>query len=86
MKVTLDVSQLEPCEPLEQTLKALDNLQPGDYLHVIHRREPKLLFPLLEKRGASWQCLQEGPALYEISIWMTGDLVAEQHALGAAAE
>ena len=81
MKVELDVSDLEPCEPLDRTLKALDDLGPGDYLHVIHRREPVLLFPLLEKRGVKWLCREGGAAGYMIDIWMNDDLEAEQQVL-----
>ena len=43
MERVLDVSDLEPPEPLERILDALDQLGTGDWLHVRHRREP---FPL----------------------------------------
>ena len=56
MEHILDVSMLEPCEPLERTLEQSRVLQPGDYLKVIHRREPHLLYPLLEKLGLNWHC------------------------------
>lgn len=69
---------LEPCEPLEQTLEAIKGLQPGDYLHVSHRREPQLLYPLLEKSGFSWRCLDDSLDHYEIFIWKTGDVAAAQ--------
>ncbi|MCG8426277.1 MAG: DUF2249 domain-containing protein [Chromatiales bacterium] len=85
MEITLDVSELEPCEPLEQTLSAIDQLQPGDFLHVFHRREPLLLFPLLEKKGVGWHCREGGPAGYEIYIWMADDAVAEQQVRGSLA-
>lgn len=51
MEHRLDVSELEPCEPLERTLAAITLLETGDYLRVLHRREPHLLYPLLEKAG-----------------------------------
>ncbi|WP_172838775.1 DUF2249 domain-containing protein [Solemya velesiana gill symbiont] len=38
MERLLDVSELEPCEPMEQTLQAVDTLEQGEYLRVIHRR------------------------------------------------
>ena len=86
MKVKLDVSALEPCEPLERTLQAIEDLNPGDYLHVIHRREPKLLFPLLEKRGVGWHCREGGPAGYEVFIWLSDDEVAEAQVLGTVSD
>jgi uncharacterized protein (DUF2249 family) len=77
MERQLDVSHLEPCEPLERTLEAIQTLQPGDYLRVIHRREPHLLYPLLDKGGFSWHTRPgDGPA-WEIFIWQRGDTEAE---------
>ena len=76
----LDVSELEPCEPLEQALGAARDLPQGDYLHVVHRQEPRLLFPLLEKSGFDWHCQRGGPAGFEIFIWQQGDLTANQSA------
>jgi uncharacterized protein (DUF2249 family) len=80
MEQVLDVSALEPCEPLEQTLKAVTDLGAGDYLKVLHRREPKLLFPVLEKLGFSWYCHQAGDAAYEVFIWRSVDEDAAEQA------
>ena len=73
MQITLDVSELEPCEPLEQTLAATQVLKPGEYLRILHRREPNLLFPILEKAGFQWQCFPGDESLYEVIIWRKGD-------------
>jgi len=78
MERLLDVSELEPCEPLEQALASSQSLAEGDYLRVIHRREPHALFPLLEKSGFASYCRQGGPSGYEIFIWRDRDLRAEQ--------
>ncbi|OQX31617.1 MAG: Clp protease ClpB [Candidatus Sedimenticola endophacoides] len=77
MKRVLDVSMLEPCEPLERTLEAIAGLAPGDYLLVLHRRRPNLLFPLLEQAGFCWHCREGGAAGYEIFIWRQDDAAAE---------
>ena len=77
MEHLLDVSTLEPCEPLELTLSAIRELPAGDYLKVVHRREPHPLFPLLEKSGFSWLCRPGGEAGFEIFIWHRGDRTAE---------
>ena len=81
MEQTLDVSNLEPCEPLERTLEAMRKLNAGDYLKVLHRREPHLLYPLLEKSGFSWRCQQGEVSKYEILIWCQDDQKAEHEAL-----
>ena len=67
---------LEPCEPLERTLEAIQQLEAGEYLCVIHRREPHLLYPLLEKSGFSWRCIEDQPDSYEIFIWRADDAAA----------
>ena len=83
MKHLLDVSKLEPCEPLERTLAASQALVAGDYLQVKHRREPKLLYPLLEKAGFSWSSREVAPSSYEIYIWRKGDSSAESEVSNA---
>lgn len=76
MEKKLDVSMLEPCEPLERTLAAVQELGAGDYLRVIHRREPHMLYPLLEKSGFKWRCREAESGLFTIYIWKDGDSVA----------
>jgi hypothetical protein len=65
MEQVLDVSALEPCEPLEQTLKAVTDLGVGDYL---------------EKLGFSWHCHQVGDAAYDVFIWRSVDEDAAEQA------
>lgn len=78
----LDVSALPAPEPLEQVLAALPSLGPGEYLHVLHRREPWPLFELLEAEGFEAHMQPGGPAGFEILIWRRGDA----EAAAAAAE
>jgi hypothetical protein len=83
MEHVLDVSELEPCEPLERTLAASHSLPDGDYLRVIHRREPHVLFPLLEKSGFASHCRQDGAYGYEIFVWREHDLLADRQVKSA---
>lgn len=69
MEQLLDVSTLEPCEPLEQSLAAARALQPGECLRILHRREPIPLFQLLDQGGFAWECRQLGEARFEIKVW-----------------
>ncbi|RLA20347.1 MAG: Clp protease ClpB [Gammaproteobacteria bacterium] len=78
MEHPLDVSQLEPPEPMERILGKLDELKAGDFLSVTHRREPFPLYPLIEQDGFRWRCIEESPALFRIYIWRVHDLRAEQ--------
>ncbi len=77
----LDVSELEPCEPLEQTLAALPTLAPGDYLRVLHRREPYPLFPMLEQQGFGWFMRPGAATAVEVIIWRETDPQAATAAL-----
>ena len=50
----LDNRDLDPPEPMVRALAALEELQPGDVLSVLLRREPVFLFSELGKRGHEW--------------------------------
>ena len=77
LKRILDVSQLEPCEPLEQILATIPTLQVGEYLQVLHRMEPYLLYPILTREGYAWitQVGQTTPII--IYIWRRDDKQAQ---------
>lgn len=86
MEHVLDVSMLEPCEPLELSLQKSRELPPGDYLRVIHRREPHLLYPLLEKLDLTWHCQPLAAASFNIYIWRCDDHAAETEVRQVLAE
>lgn len=72
MKRFLDVRGLPPCEPLERTLAALDEL-PSDDLEVLIHREPHPLYGILAERGYRWESQAEeapdGSTQYRIHIF-----------------
>lgn len=70
----LDVSALEPCEPMERALEAVGELQPGEYVRLIHRQEPRLLYPMLEKLGMAWYTRECDPV--EVLIYAKQDALA----------
>ena len=74
----LDVSDLEPPEPLQRVLTALDALDEGEFLHVLHRREPLLLYPELMDRGFRYLTTFERDYDCEVFIWRDGDARAER--------
>jgi len=83
----LDVRNMELPAPLLSALAELESLAPGDYLRMLSRRDPALLYPMLESQGFSYTRQRNSGEIYEILIWRTGDTAAEQaaHALIAAA-
>jgi len=74
----LDVSTLEPCEPLTRILKALEELNEGEYLHVLHRMEPQPLYRILEQRNFAWRLKRGKKTPIELFIWQRIDSKAEK--------
>ncbi|MCO5153156.1 MULTISPECIES: DUF2249 domain-containing protein [unclassified Shinella] len=50
----LDLSDLDPPEPMVRILAAAETLEPGEVLFALLSREPLFLFPELTKRGHQW--------------------------------
>ena len=67
--IPIDVSELEPPEPLERIFARLQQLQAGQLLRVRHRREPFPLYPLLEQAGYRHCCIPSGTEAFLIYIW-----------------
>lgn len=65
----VDVRGLEPPEPMERVLAALATLAPDQHLRMVHHREPRLLYPILDKRGYAHSTRQAADDCYEIRIW-----------------
>jgi len=76
----LDVRDLELPEPLLRALAELESLRPGDYLRMLSRRDPLLLYPLLESQDFSYRQRRGEDGVYEILIWRNGDMVAQRAA------
>ena len=47
----MDGRWLEPPEPMEQVLLALDNLRPGQHIRFLLHREPFPLYGILQNMG-----------------------------------
>jgi uncharacterized protein (DUF2249 family) len=77
-ELRIDVRDLEPPEPLEVALDMADKLQSGEYLRMLHRREPFPLYRLLEQTGFRHHLHSGGDCPFEILIWRAGDSEAEQ--------
>jgi len=69
MEQQLDVSDLEPPEPLEQIIDALADLPAGDWLRVHHRREPHPLYGMLRQMDYRWSTICHASNDFEILIW-----------------
>ena len=65
----LDVSGLEPPEPLVRILSELQGLGPDEVLEVAHFREPVALYALLEEGGFAYTIEKLGESKYRLGIW-----------------
>lgn len=65
----LDVCNLEPPEPFERVMDALDRVGPGDRLRVRIDRRPVPLFRALERNGFAYRETPGDGFLLEITIW-----------------
>lgn len=69
MKVhLLDVSGLEPPQPMAAILEKIRDLGPDDVLEVAHHREPVPLYPLLEEAGFAHEIEKLGENSYRLRI------------------
>ncbi|MES2017617.1 MAG: DUF2249 domain-containing protein [Pseudomonadota bacterium] len=65
----LDARGLEPPEPLERVLDALEQLAVGERLCMLIEREPRPLYRILLNNGFAYKT-ESGPGLpYEVTIW-----------------
>jgi uncharacterized protein (DUF2249 family) len=64
----LDVRELEPPEPMVRVLEALERLEPGERLEVLHARRPMFLYPQLDERGFAHETDEPEPGLVRIVI------------------
>lgn len=65
----LDVRDLEPPEPLERVLAEMETLQCDERIRMIHRREPHLLFPMLEREQFAYELTMTPEHEFQILIW-----------------
>ncbi len=66
--VQLDVSGLEPPQPMVTILEKLAELGPGAQLEVTHHREPVLLYEKLKLRGYAARTEKRGEGDYLVRI------------------
>lgn len=64
----LDVRGVEPPEPMQRTLEALAELEPGHTLVQINTRVPRFLLPELESRGFQYTVHEEQEGVVRLFI------------------
>lgn len=67
-EVLVDGRWLEPPEPMERVLMALEMLRPGQTLRFLIHREPVPLYPVLEDKGYSYDVHPIADGCFEVLI------------------
>lgn len=78
-----DVQDFPAPEPMQRVLEALETLQPGEYVRMMHRMEPAPLYAVLRDMNYLYEVQLEGEAPFELMIYRKGDEVAQQRAAEA---
>jgi len=66
--LTIDVRGLEPPEPMVRILEAVERLQAGETIEVLHERRPMFLYPQLDERGFRHETDEPEPGTVRIVI------------------
>jgi uncharacterized protein (DUF2249 family) len=77
-EVVLDVSDLQPPEPLELTLETAEGLKPGQYLRMLHRRDPCMLYANLDNNHFKYFQRKGLTTAVEVFIWREDDTEAAE--------
>lgn len=67
-EILVDARWLEPPEPMERVLAALDGLRGGDHVRFLIHREPLPLYPILKQLGYGHRTRLLADGSYEILI------------------
>ena len=70
--IILDVSMLQPPLPMDMALDAIDKLESGQYIKMLHRMQPHPLYNILMDNGFKYK-VHTGNELIEIYIWKAAD-------------
>ncbi len=77
-EIVVDVHALQPPEPMEMALDALDKLAEGDYIRMIHRMQPTPLYRILDENGFRYKVVSGTVSAFDIFIWRASDKAAQQ--------
>ena len=68
-EIVVDGRGLEPPEPMEKVLAALDALQPGQRVRFLIHRQPYPLYDILRRYHYRYETTEVGGGYFEILIW-----------------
>lgn len=74
----LDAREMEPPEPFEKACDILAQLNPGEYLKMIHRRVPYPLFDTCNQLSLQHAVKEIAAQQYQVIIFFECDRIALQ--------
>ena len=77
-EIILDVHELQPPEPMQRALDALDKLSEGQYLKIIHRMQPFPLYDILLDNGFKYKVTNGRISAFDIYVWRAKDQEVEK--------
>ena len=77
-EIVVDVHELQPPEPMQRALDALDTLSEGQYLKIIHRMQPFPLYDILSDNGFKYKVVDGEVSVFDIYVWRAKDEAAEK--------
>jgi len=72
-EILLDVHELQPPAPMELAMDALQKLQAGEYVKMIHRMQPFPLYNILYDNGFKFKAVPGTVSAFDIYIWKAND-------------
>lgn len=65
----IDCRELFPPEPMERVLEAVESINEGDAILMVHRKEPVPLYPKLEERSCLYETKISEDGTVQVLIW-----------------
>ncbi|MBE9525935.1 MAG: DUF2249 domain-containing protein [Proteobacteria bacterium] len=77
-EILIDVSEDEAPKPFEIILAQLARLKKGEYIRMLHRKQPLPLLQMLDENGFSFRMFSGTQTPWEIIIWSKQDLLTHE--------
>ena len=78
LELIVDVSDEEAPKPFELVLERIAQLNQGEYIRMLHRKQPLPLIQVLEKNGYGCKMSPGQQSQWEIIIWNKQDILADK--------
>ncbi|MCU7836036.1 MAG: DUF2249 domain-containing protein [gamma proteobacterium symbiont of Taylorina sp.] len=80
-ELLIDVSEYEAPRPFEEVVKLVSQLKSGEYIRMLHRKEPLPLIQMLQENGYECRMFPGQQVEWEIIIWNSQDISVQEFCL-----